>query len=194
MDSAVVIAACSAALAGAEVQVVLTTGHHALPKETLPLPPNFHYAPFVPGLAMAERSDLLIHHGGYGSCQTGRHTGTPAVIMPTYSERESNARRIAAVGAGEFVLPVKQRWGKKRVDMSTLQAKISAVLSDPAYRAHAGVMREKLLAYGGAPEAARLIDAFVQKREQPSAAQPAHPTDAAIYPDAFRAERQEIHF
>jgi len=48
---------------------------------------------------MAERSDLLIHHGGYGSCQTGLVTGTPAVIIPTYAERESNARRIAALGA-----------------------------------------------------------------------------------------------
>jgi len=46
------------------------------------LPPNFYYASYVPGLAMAERSDLLIHHGGYGSCQTGLYAGTPAVIIP----------------------------------------------------------------------------------------------------------------
>ena len=34
-----------------------------------------------------KRSDLLIHHGGYGSCQIGFCTGTPDVIIPTYSER-----------------------------------------------------------------------------------------------------------
>jgi UDP:flavonoid glycosyltransferase YjiC (YdhE family) len=164
VDSAVVIEACSAALADEDVQVVLTTGHHALPKGVLALPHNFYYEPFVPGLAMAARSQLLIHHGGYGSCQTGLYTGTPAVIIPTYSERESNARRIAAVGAGEFVLPVTKRWGKKRVSVQALQAKIRAVLSDPAYRDNARLMRDKLLTYGGATEAARLIEGFVRKQ------------------------------
>jgi UDP:flavonoid glycosyltransferase YjiC (YdhE family) len=48
---------------------------------------------------MAERSDLLIHHGGYGSCQTGRLCGKPAAIVPTYAERERNPRRVAALGA-----------------------------------------------------------------------------------------------
>src|SRR5215510_1678795 len=102
-DSLVVLQACIAALASEEVHVVLTTGHHALPQELLPLPANFHHEPYLPGLAMAERSDLLIHHGGYGSCQTGLYAGKPAVIIPTYSERESNARRVVATGAGALV-------------------------------------------------------------------------------------------
>jgi hypothetical protein len=61
LDSVVVVEACIAALAGEEVHVVLTTGHHPLPKEVLPLPANFRHEPYLPGLAMAERSDLLIH-------------------------------------------------------------------------------------------------------------------------------------
>src|SRR5262249_50868098 len=102
-DSMVVLQACIAALASEDVQVVVTTGHHRLPQELLPLPANFRHEAYVPGLAMAGRSDLLIHHGGYGSCQTGLSTGKPAVIIPTYSERESNARRIAALGAGAII-------------------------------------------------------------------------------------------
>ena len=162
VDSAVVLQACIAALADEDVQVILTTGHHPLPKGVFPLPDNFHHEPFVPGLAMAERSDLLIHHGGYGSCQTGLYTGTPAVIIPTYSERESNARRIAAVGAGEFVVPVEGRWGKKRVSTEELRAKVRQVLSDPSYSANARLMRERLRAFGGASEAARLIGDFAR--------------------------------
>ena len=162
VDSAVVLEACIAALGDRDAQVVLTTGHHPLPKDLLPLPDNFHYESFVPGLAMAERSDLLIHHGGYGSCQTGLYTGTPAVIIPTYSERESNARRVAGVGAGELVLPAGSGWGKKHVDVDELRAKIETVLSDPSYTANARRMGERLRAYGGAPEAARLIADFTQ--------------------------------
>jgi UDP:flavonoid glycosyltransferase YjiC (YdhE family) len=158
VDSAVVLQACSAALADEDVQVVLTTGHHALPKDTLPLPPNFRHTPFLPGLAMAERSDLLIHHGGYGSCQTGLYTGTPAVIIPTYSERESNARRVAAVGAGEFVLPVEGARSQKHVQVVELRAKVRQVLTDPSYAANARRASQKLRAYGGAPEAARLVE------------------------------------
>ena len=162
LDGTSILRACVKALRDENVQVVLTTGHHALPKKLQPLPPNFHYAAYVPGLAMAQRSDLLIHHGGYGSCQTGLYTGTPAVIIPTFSERESNARRVAAVGAGEFLLPGGSPWGpltgKWGVHAEDLRAKVRLVLGDPVYADKARCLSEKLRAYGGAAEAARLIE------------------------------------
>jgi UDP:flavonoid glycosyltransferase YjiC (YdhE family) len=164
LDSAIILHACTAALADEDVQVVLTTGHHALPKRILPLPANFRYESFVPGLAMAKRSDLLIHHGGYGSCQTGLYTGTPAVIIPTYSERESNARRIAAVGAGEFIVPTEDTSGKRHVRAEELRAKVRQVLSDPAYTMNARRVSEKMQTYGGASEAAHLIEDLGQVR------------------------------
>jgi UDP:flavonoid glycosyltransferase YjiC (YdhE family) len=158
-DSAVVLEACKEALGDQDVQVVLTTGHQDLPRRFLPLPANFRYEPYVPGLAMAARSDLLIHHGGYGSCQTGLYTGTPALIIPTYSERESNARRVAAQGAGEFVLPSSDATGKnKRADAGEVREKALRILSDPSYRDNAVRLRERLRTYGGAAEAARLIE------------------------------------
>jgi len=159
-DSVVVLQACSEALAGEDVQVVLSTGHHALPKEILPLPANFRHVPYVPGLAMAERSDLLIHHGGYGSCQTGLYTGTPAVIIPTFSERESNARRVAASGAGVFILPIENRLWRKYVSPEELRAAVRRVLRDPSFARNARRVSEKMRAYGGATEAARLIEEF----------------------------------
>jgi UDP:flavonoid glycosyltransferase YjiC (YdhE family) len=164
VDSVVVLHACVAALADEDVQVVLTTGHHALPQDILPLPDNFRHELFVPGLAMARRSDLLIHHGGYGSCQTGLYTGTPAVIIPTYSERESNARRVAAVGAGEWIRP--QELGRnKRVRGDELRAKVRQVLSDPRYTVNAQQISARMQVYGGASEAARLIQDLAMERQ-----------------------------
>jgi UDP:flavonoid glycosyltransferase YjiC (YdhE family) len=172
VDSAVVLAASVAALASEDLQVVLTTGHHRPPRRLRRLPPNFRYAPYLPGLAMAARSDLLIHHGGYGSCQTGLTTGTPAVIIPTYSERESNARRVAALGAGEYLLPTVDRLGRKHLEPECLREKVRQVLADPSYAANASGVGERLRAYGGAPHAARLIGDFVRARVGGSRVQP----------------------
>ena len=162
-DSIVVLHACIAALADEDVQVVLTTGYHVLPEEFSSLPANFHYESHLPGMALAERADLLIHHGGQGACFTGPYTGTPAVIIPTYSERESNARRMAAVGAADFVLPVEGVSGEREVPVEELRAKVRKVLSDPSFTENARRLGEKMRAYGGASEAARLIEDFVAR-------------------------------
>jgi UDP:flavonoid glycosyltransferase YjiC (YdhE family) len=117
---------------------------------------------------MAQRSDLLIHHGGYGSCQTGLCTGTPSVVIPTYSERESNARRVAALGAGEFLLPVEGPRGRKRVSAEELRGLVRRVLADPACAARASRVGEELAALGGAPEAARLIEGMASGQSHDS--------------------------
>ncbi len=159
-DSIVVVQACTEALAEVDAQVVLSTGHHALPGEVPPLPANFRHESYVPGLAMADRSDLLIHHGGYGSCQTGLYTGTPAVMIPTFSERESNARRVAALGAGAFIVPTENRSWRKYVAPEELRVTVRRVLSDPSFTQNARRVSEKMKTYGGASEAAHLIEDF----------------------------------
>ncbi len=162
LDSMVVLSACVDALADEDMQVVLTTGHHPLPQELLPLPANFRYEPYVPGLAMAERSNLLIHHGGYGSCQTGLYAGKPSVIIPTYSERESNARRIEALGAGAIV-PVENALTEKRVNVDELRATVKRVLTVPTFAESARKIGERMRAYGGAAQAASLIEQCSEK-------------------------------
>ena len=166
MDSAVVLQACIETLADEPVQVILTTGHHTLPEESLPLPTNFRHEAYVPGLAMARKSNLMIHHGGYGSCQTGLYTGTPAVIIPTFSERESNARRVAALGAGDFIVPMVNASKQKHVDAAELRAKVRQVLTDPSFTQNARRISEKLKIYGGASTTAQLIENFSEERSQ----------------------------
>jgi MGT family glycosyltransferase len=160
-DSKVVLQACIQALSNEYIQVILTTGYHSLPQEFIPLPSNFHHEAFVPGLAMAERSDLLLHHGGYGSCQTGLYTGKPALIIPTYSERESNARRIAAQRAGDYVIPKTDSTGRiKEVSGADVRIKVHNILSDLSFAQNAKRISERMKTYGGASEAARLIESF----------------------------------
>ncbi len=162
LDGEGIIRVCIEALGGEKLQVVLSSGHHPLPKKFLPLPKNFTHADYLPGLAMAERCDLMIHHGGYGSCQTGLYTGTPAVIIPTFSERESNARRVAAAGAAEFALPggnpFGALWGKWGADPVEVREKTWRVLNTSSYQENARRVSQKLKASGGSSAAADLIE------------------------------------
>lgn len=161
VDSLVILEAAVAALAGEPLQVVLTTGGHLLPPRLPPLPANFHFAPYLPGPALARRCDLLLHHGGYGSCQTGLAAGKPAVIIPTFSERESNARRLSQAGAALMLQPSPGRFGCKLIDPGDLRTAVWRALREHGYTQKARELGEKLRAYGGAEGAARaVLDAF----------------------------------
>jgi UDP:flavonoid glycosyltransferase YjiC (YdhE family) len=162
-DSAVVMKACIEAFANKDVQVVLTTGYRDLPSDTTSFPANFIYETFVPGLLMAERSDAIVHHGGHGASLTGPYTGTPAVIIPTFSERESNARRIANLGAAELIVPTEDEELEKHVSVEEVWTKVKQVLSDPSYTESARLLGEKMRSYGGVAEAVRLIESFSEQ-------------------------------
>ena len=164
VDSIVVIRASIAALADEPVDVILTTGYQELPAEFGQLPANFRHAAYLPGPLMAERADLIVFHGGHSSVMTCLKAGTPAVIIPTITERVSNARRMAALGAGEVVMPVTGADGEKRVDVAEFAAKVKRVLSEPAYRAAARRVAESMMRYGGARDAAEKLEKFAAGR------------------------------
>ena len=160
-DSIVIIRACVEVLGNEKIQVVLTTGHQPLPEEFSNLPPNIHFVSYVPGFALAQKSDLVIHHGGHGSYLTGLSAGTPAIIVPTISERESSARRLSSMGAGEFVLPSTDESGEKVISLDEFRNKVWRVLGDASYRQNAQRVARKMKEYGGAIQAADLIEAFI---------------------------------
>ena len=106
----------------------------------------------------------MIHHGGHGASLTGPYTSTPAVIIPTFSERESNARRVVGLGAAEFIVPTEDAEGEKHVSAEEVWAMVREVLSNPSYAENARRLGGKMRAYGGAPEAARLIEGFAPRQ------------------------------
>ncbi|MDO6435198.1 hypothetical protein Q4E93_31570 [Flavitalea sp. BT771] len=159
-DSETMLSACCSALADGPFHVVLSLGYHPLSNKLASLPANFQCVPYVPGLAMAARCDLMIHHGGYGSCQTGLISGTAALIIPTFSERESNARRIAQIGAGEYVLPRRDGANEKYFDPGEIRNKVDQLLGHPLYKENAVRYGEKLRSYGGVQKASDLIEKF----------------------------------
>ncbi len=69
---------------------------------------------------------------------------------------------MAALGAGRFVLPKAGARAKKIVNPEELRAGVRRILADPVYAANARKVGEMLATRGGASEAARLIEGFVQ--------------------------------
>ena len=163
-DSIVVIRAAIAALGDQPFHVVLTMGHQELPPEFGTLPANFHLAAYLPGPAMAARCDLMVHHGGHSSVTSGLSAGTPAVIIPTATERESNARRMASLGAAQVVMPIPEPDGSKRIDVEEFRAAVNRVLSDNRFRSAAQGVAQSMKKYGGAHQAADRIEKFTQSR------------------------------
>jgi UDP:flavonoid glycosyltransferase YjiC (YdhE family) len=133
-----------------------------------PLPANVRFVPYVPGLAMAARSDALIHHGGYGSCQTGLVTGKPAVILPTYSEREKQR----APDRGARRRPPRRgrdpRQGQVVVDVEALRHAVRRSLDEPSFAARARELGDRLRGYGGPAYAATIIEGVCPRRQRTS--------------------------
>ena len=109
---------------------------------------------------MAARCDLVVFHGGRSSVMTTLQAGTPSVVIPTITERESNARRLASLGAGEVVMPVNGADGEKRIDGDEFAAKVKLVLNEPSLRQSARRISESMRRFGGAQAAAEQIESF----------------------------------
>lgn len=159
-DSLIVLEAAVAELGKKDVGVVMTTGHHALPETLSPLPENFRFEAFLPGIELARRCDLMIHHGGHGSTMTAAYTGTPSVVIPTYSERESNARRMADLGAAALVVPDTDAAFERTIAPGRLWETVQRVLADSSYTANAEKIAGVMASYGGVDQAVDLISDF----------------------------------
>lgn len=88
----------------------------------------------------------------------GLLAGTPAVIIPTITERESNARRVVALGAGEIVLPTNGADNEKQIDVADFSTKVQRVLTQPTYRQSAQRVAESMGRCDGIREAADRIE------------------------------------
>jgi UDP:flavonoid glycosyltransferase YjiC (YdhE family) len=79
-------------------------------------------------LSPDHKPDLIVHHGGHGACLTAITAGIASVVVPTHAEREYNARNLAALGCGEFLLSAA-------LDAQRLRGAIEKVIGTGDYTA-----------------------------------------------------------
>jgi len=68
---------------------------------------------------------------------------------------------VAAVGAGEFVLPKIGGSSKREIDLEEFREKINRVLLSSSYLLNSQIQSQKMASFGGPEKAVNLIEGFV---------------------------------
>lgn len=154
----------AAALGGAPYNVIITTGLDQQPGRELALADNIHLFDWLPLHEALRHCRLFIHHGGHGSCMAAAQQGIPSLVIPTFQEREFNARQLALLGLGDFILP-------GALTPQALYEKIEVCLNDPSLFEQARRWQHtlRLRRYDGAVKAAEAIRSLSQQVFGPTA-------------------------
>ncbi len=127
------------ALKGTECQVVFSTGglDSDLPRVAGTGLAEVTITNWIPMDLAYTRSDLVIHHGGHGSCMGLFWYGVPGLVLPTHTEREYNARMVQHLGCGRYI-------SREDISRSAITETLHAMLEDPSSRTRVRAYREML--------------------------------------------------
>ncbi|WP_265444982.1 glycosyltransferase [Acetivibrio straminisolvens] len=109
---------------------------------------------YVPLDVAYKKSDLIIHHGGHGSCLAQFYYGVPSVIIPTHTEREYNARMCEKLHVGKMVSRIN-------LNSSNLKDSIDDVLNNITYKKSVCDWKEKVFNdFNNLDKVVKLIDSL----------------------------------
>jgi len=141
------------ALAGDDVLVVATTGG-ADPDVLGPLPANAVAARFVPHSELLPYTAAMVTNGGYGAVQTALAHGVPLVVAGATEDKPEVAARVAWTGAG-----LRLRSAAPGDD--EIRTSVRRVLTEPGFRAAAGLLRAAYARIDTPAELVRLVEGSV---------------------------------
>ena len=119
---------CIAALAGEDVQVILSVGEQVDIAALGPLPENVSVYPKVDQIAVLEKADAFLSHCGMNSASESLYFGVPLLCYPQTKEQGGVAARVTALGAGLMLEEPSQ---------SAIKAAVKRLLSDTKIKANA---------------------------------------------------------
>lgn len=135
------------ALRSAGVRAVVSGNPDLIPAE-----PDLHPVADVPHDWLFRRVSAVVHHGGAGTTAAALAAGAPSVVLPVWADQPFWAHRVAALGAG-LALPPLRRVGPDR-----LAAAVGTAVCDPRPRARALEIGERIAAEDGTGAACDLIE------------------------------------
>lgn len=135
------------------------------------LPANVLVRSRVPQVALLERVDAVVTHGGHNTVCEALAQGLPLVVAPIRDDQPIVADQVVAAGAG-----VRVKFA--RVGAVDLRAAVDHVLADPAVAAAAARVGASFAAAGGAAAAADHIEALLAADPVPADHVPADPVPA----------------
>ncbi len=111
----------------------------------------------VPHTWLFPRCAAVVHHGGAGTTAAALHAGVPAVVVPYLMDQPFWGRRVAALGVGPRPIP------RRKLTAAALAQALDRALHDAAMRARAAALGQALRAADGLGQAARLVEAYIQR-------------------------------
>jgi MGT family glycosyltransferase len=112
---------------------------------------NIIVRPRIPQLAVLERMDAVVTHGGHNTVCESLAQGLPLVLAPIRDDQPIVADQVVRAGAG-----IRVRFG--RVTAAELRDAVQRVLDEPGYRSAAAVIQQSFNEAGGEDAAADAID------------------------------------
>ena len=119
---------CIAALAGEDMQVILSVGDQVDIAALGPLPANVAVYPRVDQIAVLEKADAFLSHCGMNSASESLYFGVPLLCFPQTKEQGGVAARVTALGAGIML---------ENTSQSAIKAAVKLLLSDTKIRENA---------------------------------------------------------
>ena len=119
---------CIAALAGEDMQVILSVGDQVDIAALGPLPANVAVYPRVDQIAVLEKADAFLSHCGMNSASESLYFGVPLLCFPQTKEQGGVAARVTALGAGIML---------EKPTQSAIKAAVKLLLSDTKIRENA---------------------------------------------------------
>lgn len=110
-----------------------------------------HVVPWASMDSLMEGTDLLVHHGGWGSTVAAAASGTASVVIPLGADQYRQSTRLCTAGAA------------RSVDVGTMTADgvreaIEDVLTHPLYALNAERLRAEIEAMPAAAEVVPLVE------------------------------------
>ena len=143
-----------AQLTHTEYQVILSVGDRVPLSALAPLSPHISAYPQVDQIAVLQKADVFLSHGGMNSVSESLYYGVPLVLLPQTTEQRGVTAQVCRLGAG---LEPKDTSGP------SLLAAIQTILANPGYREAAGRISESFRRCPGASGAADKIESVCRQ-------------------------------
>ena len=155
-----VLRAAAQGLANLNMQLIMTSGGARDP-ESINLgvsAPNIHLTRWIPHSDLLPHTDVIITTGGAGTVLAAIDARVPMILIPTEWDKPELAQRIVESKAGIRIKP-------SQVSARSIRSAVERILGDSSYKQGVTKLADAAARYGGAEQAAILLEEFVARSE-----------------------------